>query len=45
MAYRGATISFIVLENGILKFEIDMDMLEQQNLEISDELLRLGFKI
>ena len=45
MASRGATISFIVLENGILKFEIDMDMLEQQNLEISDELLRLGFKI
>ncbi len=45
MAAKGATISFIVLENEVLKFEINMDMLQQQHLEISDELLRLGFKI
>ena len=45
MGSRGATISFIVLENGVLKFEINMDLLEQHKLEIADELLKLGFKI
>jgi len=45
MASRGATISFIVLENEVLKFEINMEKLKMQKLEISEELLKLGFKI
>lgn len=45
MATRGATISFLITENLVLKFEINMARLEEQKLKIAEELLSLGFKI
>lgn len=43
MAKKGAMISFIILENGILKFEINKTALDRKKLIISPELLKLGF--
>jgi len=43
MAKKGAIISFIILENDILKFEINKTLLERNQLKISPELLELGF--
>jgi hypothetical protein len=45
MAGKGATISFLVMENEVLRFEINMSNMEEQHLQISDELLKLGFKV
>jgi len=45
MARRGASISFLILENNVLKFEVNVDKLEEQKLIISEDLLKLGFKI
>jgi hypothetical protein len=43
MARKGATLNFIVMEDGILKFEINMTAMRQRLLSISPELLQLGF--
>jgi len=45
MANKGATISFIITNYEILKFEVDVGQLEYQNLSISEELIKLGFKL
>ncbi|MBN1339932.1 MAG: YfiR family protein [Bacteroidales bacterium] len=45
MARKGATISFLIMDNGTLKFEINMSRLKGHKLEISQELLHLGFEI
>ena len=45
MAYKGATISFMITEYEILKFEVDVGQLENQQLSISDDLIKLGFKL
>ena len=45
LATKGATISFLVSDNMVLKFEINMSKLEKQDLEISEELLKLGYEI
>lgn len=45
LARKGAGINFIIMENDILKFEINVSKLKLQNLIISDELLKLGFKV
>ncbi|MBN2173289.1 MAG: YfiR family protein [Bacteroidales bacterium] len=45
LARKGATINFIILENNVLKFEVNVDKLTRQKLSISDELLKLGFKV
>jgi hypothetical protein len=45
MARRGASISFLILENNVLKFEVNVDKLDEQKLIISEDLLKLGFKI
>jgi hypothetical protein len=44
LANRGAAISFLVLDNGLLKFEVNISTLSSQNLMISEELLKLGYK-
>ncbi len=45
LASKGATISFLVTDNMVLKFEVNMSKLRSQDLEISDELLSLGYEI
>jgi hypothetical protein len=43
LARKGAIINFMVMEDGTLKFEINMTALRQRSLSISPELLKLGF--
>ena len=45
MANKGATISFMVSNYEILKFEVNIRRLEEQNLTISEDLIKLGFKL
>jgi hypothetical protein len=45
MAYKGATISFLITNYEILKFEVDVDQLERQQMTISEDLIKLGFKL
>jgi hypothetical protein len=45
LASRGATISFLITEDGGLKFEVNVAKLEKQQMRISDELLKIGFKL
>lgn len=45
MATKGATISFLIDNYEILKFEVNIGRLEEQKLSISDELLKLGYKL
>jgi hypothetical protein len=45
MALRGATISFMIDNYEILKFEVNTGRLEEQKLDISDELIKLGYKL
>lgn len=45
MAAKGATISFMVTDYEILKFEVNIRRLEEQKLTISEELVKLGFKL
>lgn len=45
MALRGATISFLITDDGRLKFEVNMEKLEEQHLKISEEILKLGYKL
>jgi hypothetical protein len=45
MASRGATISFFVTDVDILKFEVNVGRLEQQKMTISEDLVKLGFKL
>ena len=45
MAYKGASISFMITDYQILKFEVDVDQLENQRMTISEDLIKLGFKL
>lgn len=45
LATKGASISFLVTDSMVLKFEVNMKKLDEHELEISDELLRLGYEI
>jgi hypothetical protein len=45
MAGRGATISFLIDDYEILKFEVNVGRLKEQKLSISDELVKLGYKL
>lgn len=45
LARKGATINFLIMDNGILKFEVNISKLRRQKLEISEELLEIGFEI
>lgn len=45
MAARGATISFLIDNYEILKFEVNTARLKEQELDISDELIKLGYKL
>ena len=45
MAARGATISFLIDNYEILKFEVNLARLKEQKLTISDELVKLGYKL
>lgn len=45
MAYKGATISFMITDYQILKFEVDVGKLENQQMTISEDLIKLGFKL
>ncbi len=43
LAKKGACINFIILENDTLRFEVNQSAMKKRNLEIADELLKLGF--
>jgi hypothetical protein len=45
LATKGATISFLVTENMVLKFEVNRSKMDEQDLKISEELLKLGYEI
>lgn len=45
MATKGATISFLIDNYEILKFEVNTGRLEEQKMTISEELIKLGYKI
>ncbi len=45
MASKGATISFVITNYEILKFEVNVSRLEKQNMSISEDLIKLGFKL
>lgn len=45
MASKGATISFMVTDYDILKFEVNVQQLENQKMTISEDLIKLGFKL
>jgi hypothetical protein len=45
MASRGATISFLIDNYEILKFEVNTGRLADQKLDISDELIKLGYTL
>ncbi|MEO1448023.1 MAG: YfiR family protein [Bacteroidota bacterium] len=45
LARRGAGINFTVLENDTLRFEVNREVLSQHQLDMSPELLRLGFEV
>ena len=45
MASKGATINFLITDYNILKFEVNVGKLEEQNLSISEDLIKLGFKL
>lgn len=45
LASKGASISFVVTDNMVLKFEVNMSKLKEHDLEISEELLKLGYEI
>lgn len=45
MASKGATISFVVSDYEILKFEVNVGRLEEQKMTISDDLVKLGYKL
>lgn len=45
MAMKGATISFLITDYDILKFEVNVKQLQDQQMTISDDLIKLGFKL
>jgi len=45
MANKGAGISFMVSDYEILKFEVNITKLEFHKLSISEELVKLGYKL
>lgn len=45
MANKGASINFMVTDTDILKFEFNLARLKEQQLKISDELIKLGYEI
>lgn len=45
MASKGATISFIIDNYEILKFEVNTTRLGEQKLSISPDLIKLGYKL
>lgn len=45
LAKKGACINFILLENDVLRFEVNKAALEQHQLDMSEELLKLGFEV
>ncbi len=45
MARKGACINFMVMENDVLKIEINKSQLSKQKLRISQSLLKLGFVV
>lgn len=45
MANKGADISFLVSDYEILKFEVNVAILEFHKLSISGELVKLGYKL
>jgi hypothetical protein len=45
LAKKGASINFLIMESGILRFEINLEVLRKHLLEIAPELLKLGYKV
>jgi len=45
LANKGASLSFATLENDELSFDINKKMISQQNLKISESLIKLGFVV
>lgn len=45
LAKKGACINFMIMENNILRFEVNKSELKKHQLDISEELLKLGFVV
>lgn len=45
LAKKGACLSFITLDDDVLKFEINKDALQQRNLKVPSALSNLGLSI
>ncbi|MEM6263444.1 MAG: YfiR family protein [Bacteroidota bacterium] len=45
LARRGAAVSFLIMENGVLRFEVNTTELKAHRLEMAQEFLQLGFQI
>ena len=45
MATKGATINFLIDNYEILKFEVNIGRLQEQKLSISEDLIKLGYKL
>lgn len=45
LARKGASINFMIMENSVLRFEINLSELKSHKLDISEELLKLGFRV
>lgn len=43
LAKKGACVNFIILENDTLRFEVNKAALKKRNLDMAEELLKLGF--
>lgn len=45
LARKNASINFITMENGVLKFEINMAQLRKRGIKIHPDFLKLGFVV
>lgn len=45
LAHKGAALSFVTLEDDVLKFDINKSVIEQHSLKISSSLVALGLVI
>lgn len=45
LAKKGACINFMIMENNMLRFEVNMNELKKHSLKMDKELLKLGYTV
>lgn len=45
LAKKGACINFMIMENNVLRFEVNKSELKKHQLNMAEELLKLGFVV